>query len=64
MKILYVEDDWFFRRELSDMVKRITGIDIRLAGTLEEGLSVIESEKLDLVVSDLNLTDSKEIEGF
>jgi len=61
IKLLLVEDDIGDRRLLQTLLRRLSAtleFAVTTAETLAEGLDILQSESLDLVLLDLNLPDS------
>src|SRR5512133_2975316 len=54
MRILIIDDEEVLRDVMSAVLKR-EGFDVALAATAEEGLAIVESDDIDLVILDIML---------
>ncbi|MCM2316712.1 MAG: response regulator, partial [Thermoanaerobaculia bacterium] len=54
MRILIIDDEEVLRDVLQAVLQR-EGFDVALAATAEEGLAIVESDEIDLVVLDIML---------
>ncbi|NQV01890.1 MAG: guanylate cyclase, partial [Bacteroidia bacterium] len=61
IKVLLIEDNPGDARLIQEFLKDSPGknFDIHLSTTLSEGLQILSSEKFDVVLSDLGLSDSQ-----
>lgn len=59
MKVLVVEDQEQMRSLIRDLFAEEPGIEIREAGTLAEGIRIVQTERIDLILLDLKLPDSE-----
>jgi len=57
MRVLYVDDDRVNSLLFGELCRLAQGIEVHLAGTVEEALEMIDSEGADLLVLDLHLPD-------
>lgn len=60
MKILIIDDEEFFIENLAQYLKKKISAEISYVSRSEEALHLLEKERFDLVVCDLNLTDQSE----
>lgn len=57
MKILLIDDEYYFRQALKNMLSQ-TGLDLEICGEArdgEEGLKIVEEEKPEIVLADINM---------
>jgi len=60
MKILIIDDEEFFIENLAQYLKKKIPANISYVSRAEEALLLLEKERFDLVVCDLNLPDQSE----
>jgi len=60
MKILIIDDEEFFIENLAQYLKKKIPAQISYVSRAEEALLLLEKERFDLVVCDLNLPDQSE----
>ena len=60
MKILIIDDEEFFIENLAQYLKKKTTARVSYVSRAEEALNLLEKERFDLVVCDLNLPDQSE----
>jgi len=53
-KVLVVDDSQMIRNSLSKILREF-GVDISEASNGEEAMTILDSEKIDLVICDLNM---------
>jgi two-component system NtrC family response regulator len=61
--ILIIDDEEFIRESLSERVERLNH-DAWTASNLQQGISVLEEKKIDLVFLDVNLPDGSGLEAL
>lgn len=57
MKILLIDDEYYFRQALKNMLSQ-TGLDLEICGEArdgEEGLLIVEEERPEIVLADINM---------
>lgn len=57
MKILLIDDEYYFRQALKNMLNQ-TGLDLEICGEArdgEEGLAIVAEEKPEIVLADINM---------
>ena len=60
MKILIIDDEEFFIENLAQYLKKKISAEISFVSRAEKALQLLENERFDLVVCDLNLPDQSE----
>lgn len=60
MKILIIDDEEFFIENLAQYLKKKIPAEISYVSRAEEALNLLEKEKFDLVICDLNLPHQAE----
>ena len=63
MKVLLIEDEKLYRTVLSKRLRK-RGLDVRGAGTAEEGLEALERDPVDVVVLDVKMPGLSGVEAL